>query len=761
MKTNITKLAAVLSVMTLAVAANAQVVIGSWQDSTAEGWIDWGNSNPITDPSNTAKYSFVNNAVTGYGKSLQISKAGYNQNLALKLEYQAGQVAAFLTNHLLSFTFSVPSSAASGSTSGYSQLATLSVNAQGYGFHDIPLTSLTSTGDVGNNQNGQPNFYFYSGAPARSQTVTLDYSSLLPAITATAASGYVELIFTFNNGGGAATNYYINNVNLSGPIFIVDDFATTGVGSANDAGHDYYFDFKNNAAVNYPYNAGGISNVWSKWFGNALTNVTWDGTSDAAGAASSGSMRLDLDWSQDSQFVLWNQGPGNNYFQVNAGTPTYTNFQCDIRFAAGSASSAGNGTTPGGQPIFGHVRFGDRPSDYSQDWFGAVDVIATNTNWVHVSIPLDVVNHPGLANINGIIVGIDKNYYNLNLTTGSTMWIDNIALTGPSTTVTNPPPVIAVQKAVPSLRIFAGSTVNTYDREELATVNQSQSWIGGSYPVSYSFTLLSAPNLENFQTHMFLIPTAQANASIYGNEYLDYNASNSVWLQINGNTNGTCTANVAWKVNLPNSNPNNVAVNITNSTPVGTWTVRFTSAGAGTLTAPGASPVAFTIADANVSTDFANPLVAIFGIQPQSAGYYGSYVDYANISISGTGGAISEDFTHETAISGNWDLTDSAYANSLVLVSTNTPYWVYWTLPDDGFGLGVAPNLVTGNWMLPEFYNGYADGGPGNVIPATYKEGTSRWTLVPKTTLPTVNATQGGTLSPNGYYRLFKPALSN
>ena len=768
MKINLLKItrAAGLCLLLAAVSANAQTVIGSWQGATTDdGWIDWGNTLSITNAANTTKYTFPSGVVAGYTKSLNITQAGYQQNLAIKLEYKAGGIAAFLANNKLNFTFSVDSAATSGSTSGYSQVAQLAINATGYGFNAQSFSQFSATGDTGNNTGGQPNYYFYGGAPARSQVVTVDYSSIKSAITATTNGGYIELIFTFNNGGGAPANFYINNVTLSGApntvTFVIDDFATTGVTSSNPANDDYYYDNKDSLSVNYPYNTGQITNVWAKWFGNALTNVTWD-ASDANSTAGSGSMKLQLDWSQDSQFVLWNQGPNNNYFQVNANcATTYTNLQCDVKFAAGSASDIGNGTAPGGTTTgtFGHLRFGNRTSSYGQEWFGAVDVLATNTGWVHVSIPLDAVTYPSLTNLNGLLINIDKNYYNLNLTGGSTIYIDNIKLVGPSTAITVAPPTVKIAPATRGLRIFAGSTANTYDREELTTVDQNQSWIGGGFPKTYSFKLNSAVNRNGFQTHMFLIPVNTANSSITGNEYLDYNAKNSLWLQINGSTNGNCTANISWKTNLPNANPDHLALNITNGTAVGTWTVTFNSATTGTLTAPGASAAAFTIADPAVATDFANPLVAIFGLQPQDTAAYGTYVDYANINITGVAGsATADNFTTQSALGANWDTSNSAYPDSLVLVGAGNPYWVNWNLPDDSFGLGTAPDLTSGNWYLPGYYNGYAN---GNYSPFLKREGNSRWILITADSLPTTNTVPGAGVSPNAFYQLFNPPLSN
>ena len=62
----------------------------------------------------------------------------------------------------------------------------------------------------------------------------------------------------------------------------------------------------------------------------------------------------------------------------------YTNFQCDVRFAQGSATT--NGT-------FGFLQFGIAVGT-SQDYFGGVSVPSSNTNWVHVSINLNATADP-------------------------------------------------------------------------------------------------------------------------------------------------------------------------------------------------------------------------------------------------------------------------------------------------------------------------------------------------------------------------------
>ena len=308
--------------------------------------------------------------------------------------------------------------------------------------------------------------------------------------------------------------------------------------------------------------------------------------------------------------------------------------------------------------------------------------------------------------------------------------------------------------------------MNTYDRVELATVDQNQSWINRT-PVSYSFTLLDYPaNID--QTHIFLIPVNSSGGnSMYNNEYIDYQAANAVWLDIQPYANGQVTASVLWKTNLPNSNPNNTLVLLTNSTAIGTWTLKFTSNSHGTVTAPGGNSAPFTITDANIATDFTNPLVAYFGLEPNSGTGIGEYEDWGSVSVSGVSGVNENDnFTTDSSFNSSlWNINTLTVAlqTCVQLATTNTPYWVNWTLPAVNYGLGTS-SAITGSsntpypWMLPEYFNFYND---GNNIPGQAAQGYSTWVLVPWTCLPTVNGSQGGTPSPVGFFELFNPPLAN
>lgn len=592
--------------------------------------------------------------------------------------------------------------------------------------------------------------WFMAGANSSLSVPRYAANSSTFGFTGSSDHAWALALYGYPTNVAGSSNPSTNMIGLTN--FIVDQFNDPGYGLSNS------YLGTNNYAMDDE-----ITNVWGNWFGGAWVSNSWDPTSDAQGNTNSGSLRIYADFSaNNTQYVVYDYNNGINP-PLDAATMNISNFQCDVRFDSSSASET-NASVDGGVPFYGYLQFGTRTSSYGQEYFGGVTIAVTNTNWVHVNIPLNPAD-PNLASINNVLIHMYGPYYSPGIIGPSILWVDNIKFEGAAVAPTPPaPPTMSIQKAVPSLRIFAGSTANNYDREELSSVDQSQSWIGGSYPVTYSFTLLDAANENGFQTHIFLVPInylASGN-TVYNNEYVEYQSSNNLWLQLVGNTNGTCTANISWKTNAPNANPNIVAVSFTNSTAVGTWTVTFTGPNAGTVTAPGTNssgtdPVPFTITDPNVATDFANPVVAYFGIQPNGTGSAneGAYVDYASMSTSGVAGQQIDDvFADDSSLNlSTWETNNSADAGSIFLVSSNTPVWVTWTVPAVNYGLGISPVVgPNATFMLPGFYNGYYD------QPQTVNEGGIRyWSLIPSDCLPSnADPTQS-----NAFFRLSNPPPLN
>jgi glucuronoarabinoxylan endo-1,4-beta-xylanase len=229
--------------------------------------------------------------------------------------------------------------------------------------------------------------------------------------------------------------------------YIVDQFNPSGTGG-------------------YSYSGGQIGNVWGNWFGDAFQSLVWDSASDANTNASSGSMKISLNFngqgSIPNQFTVYDF----NGFSPPVNGLQYTNFQCDVRFAKGSATV--NNT-------FGHLQFGIAVGS-SQDYFGSVDVPSSNTNWVHVSIPLNATTDPNLQSINDVLIHIYGPYYGPGLSGASTLWVDNIKFVGWLPTTTN-------------------CVVNWNDmRQRIDGFGASSAWMSGSLPTANADLLFSTNN---------------------------------------------------------------------------------------------------------------------------------------------------------------------------------------------------------------------------------------------------------------------------
>src|SRR4051812_28122115 len=131
------------------------------------------------------------------------------------------------------------------------------------------------------------------------------------------------------------------------------------------------------------------ASAWVKWWGSAPQTYTWDGTVDANGNASSGSLKVTVD------FNLASYG-GDNQFAAVRGFPTmdggkYTNLVFDLLWDQSSPRRTSD---------FGWFEPMLENQDYSQTSLTPFGV-PTAPGWIHVVLPINPTA-PALATIRGL-----------------------------------------------------------------------------------------------------------------------------------------------------------------------------------------------------------------------------------------------------------------------------------------------------------------------------------------------------------------------
>jgi hypothetical protein len=336
-------------------------------------------------------------------------------------------------------------------------------------------------------------------------------------------------------------------------------------------------------------------------------------------------------------------------------------------------------------------------------------------------------------------------------TTPTYLWIDNLQVNR-SKDVTPPPTLSSsIADATPALNLILN---NQYDRTSLR-LNQTTGvgWLGQP-DTTYSFTISQFPNTATYpnnQAHIFVAYPNGASA-------IDYNSSNVIWLNVQGNTDGTATAFFRYKIFEPNSNANMFGADTTNgplgspwagqlaslnaSTPIGTWSMTFSQDTNVTLKGPGGVSTSF-IMNPDVVAQFPDPLNVLFGAQPNnSPSAIGQAVVLTRASLTNSAGGVlvDDDFLADAGVLNTVIWTISAALGVDVQLYPPDPgqKLVKWTIPDTYFGLQVSSNVL-GPWT--------ALSGSGVSSPiTTYSAGGLRTGLV-----PSVN------LGPNqNYFRMFK-----
>lgn len=170
-------------ILTLSVSAFS-VVINDFE-GTAGNAIDWATGLSIDDASLTI-YDYVQDPNVGIidgTQALHVTASGQTQTLALRLDYS--QRVQFMENDVFLIAVTVPANFA-GSTSGWTEITQVTLNADGYGWHD----QFTAPAKF---------FGFWENSPAQTATLKFDYSAAKASMPA--EPGYIEIIFTTNSDG--------------------------------------------------------------------------------------------------------------------------------------------------------------------------------------------------------------------------------------------------------------------------------------------------------------------------------------------------------------------------------------------------------------------------------------------------------------------------------------------------------------------------------------------------------------------------------
>jgi hypothetical protein len=408
--------------------------------------------------------------------------------------------------------------------------------------------------------------------------------------------------------------------------------------------------------------------------------------------------------------------------------------------------------------------------DVSRFTVGAPPLPTAGAGYVHVSLPLS----NSIAGNSGTPLNPTDATFRIGFgalafpspigdgATVETIDVDNIVILMNTNPPPIPPPTMNIVKAKPGLRIFEQNSGATYNQEGFGTVDNNQSWIGSTpaNPTTYKISIAGFPPTANTALHMQFVQ----NSAI--NPFVVFGSANAMDWSIRRDASGFFSQTVAWKTNSPNNGGlPNVSINgVTNTstTGVGTWTLTFTNNTDGTLTAPDGSTNIFSLPPDMVAL-FANPVEICFGTTPGSPAGYGEFFDINRITITNLVQVDDDDFTlDDTLNTALWnpafslDAAKTGNAGSVFQVSTNTPFWVTWTVPDDLFVLATSASLTNAanQWLSPTYY-GF---GTGVTMPVPTKMGTAlKWTLIPKGCLPTVDGSLGGQVSPVGFFQLQNP----
>ncbi len=350
--------------------------------------------------------------------------------------------------------------------------------------------------------------------------------------------------------------------------------------------------------------------------------------------------------------------------------------------------------------------------------------------WHHVSVGINPATAPTQSKGPGFKI------YNPSSVSGTfNYWTANIKLV--ANPVATPPPTISLDKARPGLRQF-GDVTPSYNRQDIRTDttppgSKNIDWVG--HPgATYSWTVVDFPGAANpnFQIALALTPDDPTGMT-YADA--DWSATNCLWLQIQGNADGSVRSSLAWKTNQPAGNSQMYSAslgqlyqNFNTPTAIGTWSLSFPNDTTAVLTAPGGMSTTATLPPDMFIVPYNNISCYLMTGMNNYDALVGQSVTLSAFNITGVVNPVNEDLTDGGLSSPFLTLQSQQYGQNptpvnQTFVQSSDAYWLHWTLPDNNYFLVEKTTLQDAFWL------DYS-------LNAPFINGGGRWGLVSKAALP-------------------------
>ena len=224
----------------------------------------------------------------------------------------------------------------------------------------------------------------------------------------------------------------------------------------------------------------------------------------------------------------------------------------------------------------------------------------------------------------------------------------------------------------------------------------------------------------------------------------DWSATNCLWLQIQGNNDGTVRSLLSWKTNQPAGNSQlygsgALFANLNSPSAVGTWTLSFPNNTSVTLTAPGGASTNLTLPADMFVVPYTGVSASLVSGMNNNSSLIGKSATFSLFKAANVVNSFTEDLTDGSLSTPFLVLQSQQYGanpapQNQVFVTSADAYWLRWTLPDTGFFVEHKDTLTNPTWA------GYT---PASLL----LNGPARLAKVPAASLASLNS---------GYFRLIK-----